>query len=103
MKIDPSDPQEIPEETLVCDICGQRFDTVESLNEHKLSELSRALNTGSNNSILLFYLFLTLAWIHVIWFSSIATRGTGNNFTCLASQAKVSRLTFPFHVTCFPY
>ncbi|HEX9320222.1 MAG TPA: hypothetical protein VF884_14910 [Nitrososphaeraceae archaeon] len=39
MKIDPSDPPEIPEETLVCDICGQRFDTVESLKEHKLSEL----------------------------------------------------------------
>jgi tRNA U54 and U55 pseudouridine synthase Pus10 len=39
MKIDPSEPPEIPEESLTCDICGQRFDTVESLEEHKLSEV----------------------------------------------------------------
>jgi hypothetical protein len=35
---DPSEPPEIPEESLTCDICGQKFDTVESLKEHKLSE-----------------------------------------------------------------
>jgi len=39
MKTDPSEPSEISEETLDCDICGQRFDTVESLKEHKLSEV----------------------------------------------------------------
>jgi tRNA U54 and U55 pseudouridine synthase Pus10 len=39
MKIDPSEPPEIPEESLTCDICGQRFDTVDSLKEHKLSEV----------------------------------------------------------------
>jgi tRNA U54 and U55 pseudouridine synthase Pus10 len=39
LKIDPSEPSEIPEESLTCDICGQRFDTVESLKEHKLSEV----------------------------------------------------------------
>ena len=39
MKIDPSDPSEIPEESLTCDICGQRFETVESLKEDKLSEV----------------------------------------------------------------
>jgi hypothetical protein len=38
MKTDPSEPTEIPEESLTCEICGQRFDTVESLKEHKLSE-----------------------------------------------------------------
>jgi predicted nucleic acid-binding Zn ribbon protein len=38
MKTDPSEPPEIPEENLTCEICGQRFDTVESLKEHKLSE-----------------------------------------------------------------
>lgn len=38
MKIDPSEPVEIPEENLICDICGQKFDTLESLKEHKLSE-----------------------------------------------------------------
>jgi hypothetical protein len=32
MKIDPSEPTEIPEETLTCDSCGQNFDTVESLS-----------------------------------------------------------------------
>ena len=37
--IDPSEPPEIPEESLTCEICGQGFDTVESLKEHKLSEL----------------------------------------------------------------
>ncbi len=42
MKIDPSEPPEIPEESLICDVCGQRFDTVESLKEHKLSELEDA-------------------------------------------------------------
>jgi transcriptional regulator NrdR family protein len=39
MKIDSSEPSEIPEDTLTCDTCGQRFDTVESLKEHKLSEV----------------------------------------------------------------
>jgi hypothetical protein len=39
MKIDPFEPIEIPEETLTCDLCGQNFDTVESLREHKLSEV----------------------------------------------------------------
>lgn len=39
MKIDTSEPPAIPEESLTCDICGQRFDTVESLEEHKLSEV----------------------------------------------------------------
>ena len=39
MKIDPSEPSEIPEETLTCDTCGLRLDTVESLKEHKLSEV----------------------------------------------------------------
>lgn len=38
MNIDPSEPPDIPEETLTCDLCGQRFDTLESLKEHKLSE-----------------------------------------------------------------
>jgi transcriptional regulator NrdR family protein len=38
MITDPSEPPEIPEETLTCDLCGQRFDTLESLKEHKLSE-----------------------------------------------------------------
>ena len=28
------------EESLSCDICGQRFDTVESLKEYKLSEVN---------------------------------------------------------------
>ena len=37
MKIEPP---EIPEESLSCDICGQRFDTVESLKEYKLSEVN---------------------------------------------------------------
>ena len=39
LKIDPAEPPENPEESLTCDICAQRFDTVESLKEHKLSEL----------------------------------------------------------------
>jgi len=39
MKTDPSEPSEIPEETLTCDTCGLRLDTVESLKEHKLSEV----------------------------------------------------------------
>jgi tRNA U54 and U55 pseudouridine synthase Pus10 len=39
LKIDPTEHPENPEESLTCDICGQRFDTVESLKEHKLSEL----------------------------------------------------------------
>jgi hypothetical protein len=39
MKIDPAEPSEIPEETLTCDTCGQKFDTVESLEEHKLWEV----------------------------------------------------------------
>jgi tRNA U54 and U55 pseudouridine synthase Pus10 len=39
MKTDPSEPPEIPEDNLTCDICGQKFDTVESLREHKLSEV----------------------------------------------------------------
>ena len=39
MKNDPSEPPEIPEESLTCDICGQIFDTVESFKEHKLTEL----------------------------------------------------------------
>ena len=39
MKIDPSEPPEIPEESLTCEVCGQRFDTVESLKEHRLSEI----------------------------------------------------------------
>jgi hypothetical protein len=38
MKIYPSEPVEIPEENLTSDICGQKFDTLESLKEHKLSE-----------------------------------------------------------------
>lgn len=39
LNTDPSEPPEIPEESLVCNICGQKFDTVESLNEHRSSEL----------------------------------------------------------------
>jgi tRNA U54 and U55 pseudouridine synthase Pus10 len=39
MKIDPSEPPENSEESLTCDICGQIFDTGESLKEHKLSEV----------------------------------------------------------------
>jgi hypothetical protein len=39
LKTDPSEPPENPEESLVCDICGQKFYTVDSLNEHRLSEL----------------------------------------------------------------
>jgi tRNA U54 and U55 pseudouridine synthase Pus10 len=39
LKTDPGEPLEDPEESLVCDICGQIFDTVESLNEHRSSEL----------------------------------------------------------------
>jgi tRNA U54 and U55 pseudouridine synthase Pus10 len=39
MNINPSEPPENPEESLTCDICGQRFETVESLKEHKISEL----------------------------------------------------------------
>ena len=34
IKIDPSEPPEIPEESLTCDICGQILDTVESFKEH---------------------------------------------------------------------
>ena len=39
IKIDPSEPPEIPEESLTCDICGQIFDTVKSFKEHKSTEL----------------------------------------------------------------
>jgi predicted nucleic acid-binding Zn ribbon protein len=39
---DPADPPEIPEDSLTCDICGQRFDTVDSLEEHKSAELHEA-------------------------------------------------------------
>lgn len=39
MKTDHSEPLEIPEENLICDSCGQKFDTVESLREHKLWEV----------------------------------------------------------------
>ena len=35
---DAVEPPEIPVESLTCDLCGQKFDTVESLKEHKLSE-----------------------------------------------------------------
>lgn len=38
MANDASEPPDIPEESLTCDICGQKFDTVESLEEHRLSE-----------------------------------------------------------------
>jgi hypothetical protein len=39
---DPSDSPDIPEETLACNICGQKFDTVESLKEHKSAEMREA-------------------------------------------------------------
>jgi hypothetical protein len=39
---DPADPPEIPEDNLTCDICGQNFDTVESLKEHRSAELRDA-------------------------------------------------------------
>jgi hypothetical protein len=39
---DPADSPEIPEENLTCNICGQRFETVESLNEHRSAELNEA-------------------------------------------------------------
>jgi tRNA U54 and U55 pseudouridine synthase Pus10 len=39
LKTDHAEPPEIPEENLVCNICGQKFDTVESMKEHRLSEL----------------------------------------------------------------
>jgi hypothetical protein len=39
MSSDPSEPPDIPEESLTCNICGQKFDTVESLKEHRLSEV----------------------------------------------------------------
>jgi hypothetical protein len=42
MSDDPADPPEIPEDNLTCDICGQRFDTVDSLKEHKSTELHEA-------------------------------------------------------------
>jgi tRNA U54 and U55 pseudouridine synthase Pus10 len=39
MVYDASEPPDIPEESLTCELCGQKFDTVESLNEHKMSEV----------------------------------------------------------------
>jgi tRNA U54 and U55 pseudouridine synthase Pus10 len=42
MSSDPSEPPDIPEESLTCNICGQKFDTVESLKEHRLSEVDDA-------------------------------------------------------------
>lgn len=39
MKVDPSELSAIPEENLTCDICGRKFDNVESLKEYKLSEV----------------------------------------------------------------
>jgi hypothetical protein len=36
---DPGDSPEIPEDSLTCNICGQKFDTVDSLTEHKSAEL----------------------------------------------------------------
>jgi len=35
MKTDSSEPPEIPEERLNGGICGQKFDTVESLKKYK--------------------------------------------------------------------
>ncbi len=42
MKTNPSESPEIPEEDLTWDICGQKFDTLETLKEHKLSEVKDA-------------------------------------------------------------
>jgi hypothetical protein len=50
MKIDPSEPTEIPEETLTCDSCGQNFDTVESLSVP--SEILSHANRPVKNMIL---------------------------------------------------
>jgi hypothetical protein len=42
-KVTPADPPEIPEDNLTCDLFGQKFDTVESLKEHRSAELREPL------------------------------------------------------------
>jgi hypothetical protein len=63
MVYDASEPPDIPEESLTCELCGQKFETVESLNEHRMSEvkdkkLSTKVLTDLNCVYLVFFLSL---------------------------------------------